>query len=567
MHKNIVPIKGMHCRSCEILIENHLKKIPGFGYARISYKKNQAEIFSKEPLKKDLISKAISDAGYEIGSDQKAWISRDPVEYKDLAIAVLILAILYFAAKNFGLLNFNFGYSSKPSSLAVVLIIGLTAGVSACMALVGGLVLGMAARHAEKHPEATPLQRFRPHLFFNIGRISSFFILGGLVGLIGKAFQFSSSTLGMLTIFVGIVMLVLGIQLTEIFPKISSSSFTLPSGLSKLLGIRKHHEKEYSHRSSIIVGALTFFLPCGFTQAMQLYAMSSGNFWSGGAIMAIFAIGTAPGLLGIGGLTSVVKGVFAKRFYKFVGLLVIALAGLNISNGFNLTGWQGISFSQKVSANDPNVTIEKGIQIVRMTQEARGYSPNSFTITKDMPVKWIIDSKDSGSCAASIVAPTLNIRKFLEPGENIIDFVPKDTGSIKFSCSMGMYTGKFNVVENNKIAGNQKETSNPGIATVTPTPVPSLAQNAQIIRATFVSPSLDIDPKEFRVKAGQPVRFEIYAQEDGQGCMGSITIPRLVKTPEFLQKGKTIIFDFTPEKDTYYITCSMGAVRGRIIAE
>jgi sulfite exporter TauE/SafE len=46
-------------------------------------------------------------------------------------------------------------------------------------------------------------------------------------------------------------------------------------------------------------GALTFFLPCGFTFAMQLYALSTGNFWMGMAVMAIFAIGTLPGLLSI----------------------------------------------------------------------------------------------------------------------------------------------------------------------------------------------------------------------------------------------------------------------------
>ncbi|MBM2820312.1 MAG: heavy metal-associated protein [Candidatus Berkelbacteria bacterium] len=571
MHRTIVPIKGMHCRSCEILIENNLRRIPGFSNTNVSYKKSEAEIYSTHPLSQELINKAISEAGYEIGSDQKAWISRNPAEYKDIAIAFLVLAILYFAAKNLGIFNFSFATSSKPSSLAVVLVVGLTAGISTCMALVGGLVLGMAARHSEKHPEATPLQKFRPHLYFNIGRIFAFFLLGGLVGLIGKAFQLSSPALGTLMIFVGLVMFALGIQLTELFPRISSAGFTLPSGLSKLFGIKKHHEKEYSHRNSFLVGTLTFFLPCGFTQAMQLYAMSSGSFLSGGLIMATFALGTAPGLLGIGGLTSIVKGAFAKRFFKFAGLLVIALAMLNISNGYNLTGWRGISFKNKSVAEaktDPNVKLENGTQVVRMTQQSRGYSPNKFTIVKDIPVKWIIDSKDPGSCASSIVASDIGVRKFLNAGENIVEFTPTKLGDIKFSCSMGMYTGRFTVVENKQIEGSVGDNiqSSPSQAPATATPTPN--KDTQLIKARFVATdensTTDINPNEFTLTAGKPVRFEIYAEVDGQGCMGSITIPKLVNSPQFLEKGKTVVFEFTPEKGTYYITCAMGAIRGKI---
>ncbi|MCL5407622.1 MAG: sulfite exporter TauE/SafE family protein [Patescibacteria group bacterium] len=568
MGKTIVPVKGMHCRSCELLIEGKLKEIPGIKGIAVSYKKKQAEFFLNDPATMNKVADAIYEAGYEIGREEKSWISKNPTEYKDLGIALVILAILYLVAKKFNLTNLNFGNTNNPSSLIVVLLVGLTAGVSTCMALVGGLILGISARHSEKHPEASAFQKFRPHLFFNLGRILSYFILGGLIGTIGKAFQLSSSLLGALTIIVGIFMLILGIQLTELFPRISSTGFTLPSGLAKLFGIKKRHEREYSHTNSLVTGALTFFLPCGFTQAMQLYAMSTGNFWSGAAIMGVFALGTAPGLLGIGGLTSVIKGAFAKKFFKFAGVLVIFLAILNISNGFNLTGWRGISFNNStVSAkDDPNVKIENGVQIVKMTQNSYGYTPNNFTIKKDIPVKWVITSEDARSCAASIVASKINVKKFLSAGENIISFTPTEFGEIKFSCSMGMYTGKFTVVENE----DPKTITLNSSATPTPTKsnneIPPLPPDAQVITTTFISPKDDISPKEFTVQFGKPVRFQVEAKEDGRGCMSTITVPGLVDRPQFIEKDKTIVFDFTPkEKGTYYITCSMGSVRGRII--
>lgn len=572
MHKKIIPIKGMHCRSCEMLVEEELKKLPGVFYTGVSYKKSLAEIQSHNEVPNDLIHKAVAEAGYSVGkNEKKAWLSRDSNQYRDLFGAFIVLVALYLILKMFGVTDLKIN-PGAPSNLFVVLLIGLTAGISSCMALVGGLVLGMSARHAEKHPEATPVQKFRPHIYFNIGRIVSYAVLGGIIGLIGQAFQFKGPTLGIVTLIVGMVMLTLGLQLIEIFPKISGISFSLPSGISKALGIKKHHAKEYSHTNSSLVGALTFFLPCGFTQAMQIYAMSTGSFISGALIMGIFAIGTAPGLLGIGGLTSVIKGSFSKKFFKFIGLMVIAFALFNISNAFNLFGWRislpsSSSSTQNISQSgnsDPNVTLENGVQIVRTTEESYGYRPNKFTIKKGIPVRWIINATNVYSCAASIIVPKLDIGKTLKSGENIIEFTPTETGVINFSCAMGMYTGKFIVVENDYPVDQNIQKPR----TEQPKPVSdALAPGTQLIKTTYTQEN-DIDPYQFKVLANKPVRFEINAKDDGYGCMGSVTIPGLTDDIKLIRKGAPIKFDFTPtKKGSYYITCSMGTPRGEIVVE
>ena len=316
------------------------------------------------------------------------------------------------------------------------------------MALIGGLVLGISARHTALHPSATALQKFRPHLFFNLGRIIAYFILGGVIGLIGQVFQFSSMVIGFMTLAVAVVMLLLGLKLIGIFPKLSDTSLSLPASISRFLGLKKRQAKEYSHLNSMLLGGLTFFLPCGFTQAMQLYAMSTGNFLSGALIMSVFAIGTAPGLLSIGGLTSIIKGSFAKIFFQFAGLVIIALAVFNFSNGFNLTGWT-INFAAENTntVQTPTSTIENGFQIVRMTQTAFGYNPNHFVVKKGLPVKWIVNATDTNSCSGGISLPKFNIIKNLVIGENTIEFTPTEIGKIKFTCTMGMYPGEFTVVE------------------------------------------------------------------------------------------------------------------------
>jgi sulfite exporter TauE/SafE/plastocyanin domain-containing protein/copper chaperone CopZ len=603
MNKFEVPISGMHCRSCEILIEDKLCGVSNIKKAVVNYKKGSAEVHydSRRPNMHD-VEHAIREAGYSIGSDnrKKPLLSKNPEDYKDLGVAFLFLVGIYIILQNLGLTSLNIGANaSNPSSLSVVLLVGLTAGLSTCMALVGGLILGISARHSEKHPEATPMEKFRPHLFFNLGRISSYAFFGGVLGAMGSVLQFSSSTLGFLTIIVGFVMLMLGMKLTGIFPRLENGGLTLPKGISRFLGIKKH-EKEYSHRNSMVTGALTFFLPCGFTQAMQLFAISTGSVTRGALIMGVFALGTAPGLLGIGGLTSVVKGIFAQRFFKFAGILVIFLSLFNISNGYNLTGLRlGSTFSSTNSTanvNDPNVKIENGVQVVRMTESSRGYSPNKFTIKKDMPVRWVIDAKDPYSCAGSIMASKLNVRKSLKAGENIIEFTPKETGSIPFSCSMGMYTGVFVVVDANGNGGDvaaanttPKAASAPscgggsggggcggcggGGKPVTPsegkveTAPSSDSADEQVIKTTYTLDG-DIQPNTFKVKAGKPVKFLVDAKESGQGCMSTIMVPGLYEDPERLLSGRTIEMKFTPEKPgTYDITCAMGVPRGTITVE
>lgn len=464
MNKITIPIQGMHCRSCEILIEDNLKNINNVEKAIVDHKKGTAEIhYQGRVLDQNKVMEAIESAGYKLGTAEKQpLISTNWKDWTDLSLSLMVLFILYVLVDALGLTKIFSVGTSQPSNLLAVLLIGVTAGFSSCMALVGGLILGLSARFAEMHPETSSIQRFKPHLFFNAGRILSYIFLGGLIGLAGSFLQLSGVTLGLMTLAVTLVMFTLGLQLTGLFPRFTSMNLTLPKGISRKLGIGKRQSHEYSHTNAMILGALTFFLPCGFTQAMQLFAISTGNFLQGGAIMGAFAIGTVPGLLGVGGLTSVIKGTFAFRFFKFAGVVVVVFAFFNLSNGINLLGLHTLTSAGNTNVNsavitDPNVTREGNVQIVRMTQKANGYSPNSFTIIKDIPVRWIINSVDPNSCASSIVSDKLNIRKTLHAGENITEFTPKETGRIGFSCSMGMYTGVFNVVDKD---GKQSEAVN-----------------------------------------------------------------------------------------------------------
>ena len=447
-NKLVISIGGLHCKACELLSEDSLQRIENVTRVRVNHKTGEAEIYYQgEAPALSEIKQNLEELGYKLNKDGQ---NTNETKNNNWIFVVLGIIIVYWFISRFNFLDFSSLLGQGEFSLSLALLVGLVAGVSTCLALVGGLILGVAANYAKNHPEATGFQKFKPHLLFNAGRIGGFFILGGILGLVGSTFKLSPLFNGILIILVGLVILFMGLKLLNVLPALSDFDISLP----------KKFGRGHKSNNAILLGVLTFFLPCGFTQAMQIYALSTGSFINGSLVMALFALGTAPGLLSIGGLASIIKGKSANTFFRIAGAIIVIFALINLNNGFKLVQISGSGDSQTnqttnaqgetAKTNDntlsPGVEIKDGVQIVSMTETSRGYTPNDFTIIKGMPVRWVITANAPYSCASGLIVPSLNIEKQLTPGENTIEFTPSNVGSIPFSCSMGMYTGNFNVV-------------------------------------------------------------------------------------------------------------------------
>lgn len=457
MQKRTFPIKGMHCQSCEVLITDELEALPGVDTVRVSLNAKSATIAGQTLPGDSAIRQAVETAGYEVGIDNAPLIARSGRVWRDSLIGLVVVAGLFLIFQLTGLGGLVNATTGGAPGGVVALVVGITAGFSTCMALIGGLVLGVASRYAENHPTATRGQKFRPHLFFNLGRVVSFTVFGAIIGAIGSAFQLRGSVLGLLTLLVGVVMLLLGLQLTELFPRLKNV-FTLPSGVAKKLGIKTRAKKEYSHTNSFVLGGATFFLPCGFTQAMQLMAVGTGSPVQAAVIMGMFALGTTPGLLGIGGLTSVVKGVFAQRFFRIVGVVVVAMAILNISNGFNLTGanrWLGQVASTMAVKNNPTPSapsepVPDGTKLLTtMFTVRKDIVPRAFTAKVGQPTILEVDVQENGQgCMSTIMIPGLDDSpQYLQKGRKLrLAFTPTQAGTYQITCAMGVPRGTLTVV-------------------------------------------------------------------------------------------------------------------------
>ncbi len=323
-------VTGTHCASCKILIEDILNEQPFVVKSNVNLKNEIVEVEINTEQNIDEIATILTDKiksnGYSLSAEKELNKNKkDDVIWKAIPIGLVFL-VLFFILQKSGILNLGIGGKTTPMTSFIV---GLIASVSSCLAIVGGLVLSLSAKISEDNISDT-----KTFILFHTGRLVSFALLGGVLGLIGNAIGISFTFSAILGIVASIVMLLLGLNLVGVFKK---SNVTLPSGVFNFF-----RKVEHKTLTPLIIGFATFFLPCGFTQAMQVAAISSGSFMSGLLIMFAFALGTLPVLSILSfGSASFAHGKHAPLFFKSAGVVVIGLgifallaglAGLGVIN-------------------------------------------------------------------------------------------------------------------------------------------------------------------------------------------------------------------------------------------
>ncbi|MEK7137488.1 MAG: sulfite exporter TauE/SafE family protein, partial [Patescibacteria group bacterium] len=237
-------------------------------------------------------------------------------------------------------------------------------------------------------------------------------------------------------------MLSLALTILHIVPK-GSFPIRPPKALSRW--ITSLSESEHP-AAPFALGAFTFFLPCGFTQSLQLVALASGSFVQGALTMGIFALGTLPSLLGISFLSSHTQGTASRLFLRFSGALVLLLAFFNLQNGIALTGLRFPNFGGTRTIAEAPPNIQGNAQQIFMKVTSSGYEPSELTVRAGIPVKWTIDGSGARGCTSVLSIPSMNLVRPLQAGLQTIEFTPASAGYIAFSCSMGMVRGTINVI-------------------------------------------------------------------------------------------------------------------------
>lgn len=495
--KTQLRIGKMTCINCQNKIEKKLNHTKGIISAKVSYTNGTADIlYNENEISLKEITAVIERLDYEVLSPQKQYSSN----IIRTVCMLTIIAALYAALQSLGLLNLL-----APSQLAdtkmgygMLFVIGLITSVH-CVAMCGGINISQCIPQSGQQEAKNngKLDTFRPALAYNLGRVLSYtaagFVLGLAGFLIGGGTEIGFSTLlqGILKIIAGLFMVIMGINMLNLFPQLRKFTIRMPGFLARRIG-----EKRAKSSRPFLVGLLNGFMPCGPLQSMWLVALASGNPLSGALSMLLFSLGTVPLMLGLGSIVSVLGKKFTDKVMTIGAVLVTVLGLAMLSQGGSLSGWlspslllvliislsiAGVLLSLPApdktwkivleivsafivigscalwnvrSANIPNqqetetaADVIDGEQVINSTLTPGRY-PN-ITVQAGIPVKWVIDAPEGSinGCNYKMLIRNYDIEYTFHTGENIVTFTPTDTGTVSYSCWMGMIRGSIFVTD------------------------------------------------------------------------------------------------------------------------
>ncbi len=449
--KAILVIEGMTCINCQNRIERTLKNTVGISKACVSYSKGCAEIeFDSQIVTRERIVSVIREIGYS-AADKK---ENDYLKHFKTIVTLAIIIFLYSALQHFGVLNLLVPTKLADSKMSygMLFIVGLLTSVH-CVAMCGGINLSQCIL-AGKFTDGSTSKNviIKPALLYNAGRVVSYTAIGFVLGGIGMLLTGGSSDglplllQGILKIIAGLFMVIMGINMLGVFPLLRRFQIRFPKKSVMKIGAKKRTEKR-----PFVVGALNGFMPCGPMQSVQIIALGSGNPILGAVSMFMFSMGTVPLMLGLGGLVSVIGKKYTAIVMKTGSILVVVLGLAMFSQGAGLAGIRFSNFSDASdAANESNIaTVTETGEFQYVESNLTFGSYPEITVYSGIPVKWMINVPDDviNGCNYEMTIGTYGITHEFVAGENIIEFTPTESGSIQYTCWMGMIYGTINVID------------------------------------------------------------------------------------------------------------------------
>lgn len=430
MKKIYIKINGIHCNHCVDVISKGLKRITNI--RDVTFDGSIALVSYVKEIDKNEIIKIITDLGYTTKEDDISY-SKEVLDNKKrikvgefIGISLGIISISILIYKIFG---FNiFGVIptiDNDITYGVLFVTGLLTSIH-CISMCGGINL-MAVLN-------TSLNRsFKKPVLYNLGRLISYTLMGGIVGLLGKVISSSLNISEVVILITAGIMLLISLDML---------------GIISIKKIRIFRYKVMS-RNSFVIGLLNGFMPCGPLQAMQIYALSTGSFFKGALAMFLFGLGTVPLMLFSGLIINMLKGKWKYRINKVASVMLVFLSIGMLNRGllsFNVDILRPFNNYDKFMSSE----IVDDYQEVLIDLEYDKYQ--DILLQKGIPVRFIIKASSDTltGCNNEIVIQKFGIKRKLNEGINVIEFTPQEEGVITYTCWMNMIKNTIKVIDDIK---------------------------------------------------------------------------------------------------------------------
>ncbi|BFT30369.1 sulfite exporter TauE/SafE family protein [Alteromonas sp. D210916BOD_24] len=200
-------------------------------------------------------------------------------------------------------------------------MIGLAGGVH-CVGMCGGIVATLRMVSPKDKP-ALPYM-----LSYNIGRILSYTLAGGITGFIGQiAANYIPLASYMLSLISAVMLLLLACYLGQWWTGLTAIERIGSKLFSRLQPLAKTFLPFKSPLSALPYGFIWGWLPCGLVYSTLTWSLASGSAFQGAALMLSFGLGTLPTLLVAGaGAHWLIKSLQNNKVRQTIALIMAIYA-------------------------------------------------------------------------------------------------------------------------------------------------------------------------------------------------------------------------------------------------
>ncbi|MGD2081095.1 MAG: sulfite exporter TauE/SafE family protein [Nitrospirota bacterium] len=220
----------------------------------------------------------------------------------------------------------------------MVFLAGLTGGAGHCIMMCGPVVVSYSV--------GTQCRGVLPHLLYNAGRVSTYAVLGGAMGLLGSyagaqaGLPFPRWLQGVPLALAGVLIILMGLSMAGLLPFIRRIEERAVQ-MRAVTGLLEYLRESPGPGAFYPMGLVLGLIPCGLVYSALLVSARAGmeaagqaaGILRGAALMLLFGAGTALPLLAFGGVSGFLGGRMRARFYRLSAMIVIAMGAIFLYKG------------------------------------------------------------------------------------------------------------------------------------------------------------------------------------------------------------------------------------------
>lgn len=204
-----------------------------------------------------------------------------------------------------------------------VLAFGVLTSFGHCIGMCGGVVVAYTATKCKANCSRSSVA----HLFYSLGRTTTYVMIGVLAAILGHVFSFSHITKAIFMMILAFIMILMALSLLgkiRLFHLATTGSVGQQSWFKNSFAklIRSH-----SIFSFYGIGVLNGLLPCAPVYVAVAMALATGSIAGSAITMTIYGLATMPSLFILGNMVGFMKEASHRDlFVKLAAITVILFA-------------------------------------------------------------------------------------------------------------------------------------------------------------------------------------------------------------------------------------------------